>query len=173
MQLTATELRKALDPSGAREALINEIFLSGPHRKMYLIGSLRNEQVPVIGNRLRKETGLEVFDDWYAAGPEADDYWKKYEQGRGRSYAEALKGRAAKNVFAFDKANLDRCDMACLVMPAGRSGHLEFGYMAGRGKPSFILFPDGEPPNDRWDVMVQFATEVFFSVESFINYLKR
>ena len=41
--------------------------------KIYTIGSLRNEKVPLIANALR-DAGHEVFDDWYGAGPEADDY---------------------------------------------------------------------------------------------------
>lgn len=39
-------------------------------------------------------------------------------------------------------------------MPAGKSGHLELGYMIGNGKPCIIYF-EKEP--DRWDVMTQFA----------------
>src|ERR1041385_5062405 len=100
---------------------------------LYLIGSLRNPAVPALGEALRAH-GHEVFDDWYAAGPEADDKWKEYEVSRGRSYREALKGHAAKHVFEFDLHHLNRCDGCVLVLPAGRSGHLEFGFMCGKGK---------------------------------------
>lgn len=109
---------------------------------IYVIGSLRNEAIPEVSESLRA-LGLDVFDDWFAAGPEADDYWKKYEVSRGHSYKEALRGHAARHVFEFDKHHLDRCDAAVLILPAGRSGHLELGYVAGTGKPSFILL-DGE-----------------------------
>jgi len=40
--------------------------------KLYLIGSLRNPRVPEVAEILRWNGHL-VFDDWYAAGPEADD----------------------------------------------------------------------------------------------------
>lgn len=120
---------------------------------IYLIGSLRNPQVPVVAELLRK-AGFDVFDDWYAAGPEADDYWQKYENARGHTYGEALAGYAAQHVFAFDKYHLDRCEMALLMLPAGKSGHLELGYAAGKGKHTFILL-DKVP--DRYDVMYQFA----------------
>lgn len=135
--------------------------------KIYLIGSLRNPEVPVIANKLRN-IGYEVFDDWYAAGPEADDYWKKYEQNREHDYKQALSGYAAQHVYAYDRYHLDRCNIAVLVMPAGKSGHLEFGYMIGQGKRGYILLNDV----DRWDVMYQFATEVFFNVEDLLNKLK-
>lgn len=137
-------------------------------KSIYLIGSLRNEEIPEHAETLRS-LGLDVFDDWFAAGPEADDYWKKYETGRGNGYKEALRGYAARHVFSFDKYHLDRCDAAILALPAGRSGHLELGYVAGCGKPTFILL-DGQ--DSRFDVMYQFATEVFFDKEEIIAYFK-
>lgn len=138
-------------------------------KKIYLIGSLRSSKVPEIANKLRDE-GFEVFDDWYAAGPEADDYWQKYEEGRGHNYKEALGGYAAVDVYNFDKTHLDRCDLAVLVLPAGKSGHLELGYMIGTGKPGYILFD--EKMSDRWDVMYLFADGVFFDLKSLILDLK-
>lgn len=134
-------------------------------KRIYVIGSLRNPEIPNVGNALR-EVGLDVFDDWFAAGPHADDCWQEYETKRGRSYGEALQGAAARNVFAFDKRHLDSSDMALLVMPAGKSGHLELGYMIGKGKPGYVLF-DKEP--ERWDCMYQFAEGVFFNVADCIR----
>ena len=60
--------------------------------------------------------------------------------------------------------------MAVLLLPAGKSGHLELGYVIGKGKPGYILFDDTIP--DRWDVMYIFASGVFFDVESLIEELK-
>lgn len=134
---------------------------------IYVIGSLRNPLIPEIGNALR-EIGLEAFDDWFAAGPEADDSWKTYEQGRGSTYSGALMGYAAKHVFDFDKFHLDRVDSGLLVLPGGRSAHLELGYMIGRGKPGYVLM---DTP-DRWDVMYRFCERVFFSKEEMVEYFK-
>jgi len=125
---------------------------------IYLIGSLRNGAIPATASLLRQHD-YQVFDDWYAAGPEADDYWKSYEQARGRGYIEALQGEAAKNVHRFDQSHLDGAAAAILVLPAGKSGHLELGYMAGKGKKTFILL-DAE--HDRWDVMYRFADAVMY-----------
>ncbi len=135
---------------------------------VYLIGSLRNEIIPALGVELRSH-GFEVFDDWFAGGPEADDRWKDYELARGRTYGEALKGLGARNIFNFDNANLQRCDVMVLVVPCGKSAHLELGVMLGRGKPGYILFPDGEPSSQRWDVMYQFATGVCFSMQELVE----
>ena len=132
---------------------------------VYVIGSLRNPCIPQVSKALR-DAKHEVFDDWHAAGPEADDCWKRYEQERGRTYIEALSGYAARHVFDFDKLHLDRCDTAVLVLPAGKSGHLELGYMLGKGKRGFVLL---EESNDRWDVMYQFATGVAVSLEKLVE----
>jgi hypothetical protein len=126
--------------------------------RLYLIGSLRNPEVPALAGRLR-EAGHEVFDDWFAAGPEADDYWQKYEQQRGHSYAQGLAGYAANHVFQFDKHHLDTAQGGVLLLPAGKSGHLELGYLIGQGKPCYILLASKEP--ERWDVMYKFASGVF------------
>ena len=134
----------------------------------YLIGSLRNPKIPLIGNKLR-EAKIDIFDEWHDAGPEADDYWKKDQQARGRTYIEALASYAADHVYNFDKYHLDRCDGCILILPAGRSCHMEFGYVIGSGKRGYVLF---DKDTDRWDVMYKFATGLFFDIEELIKKLK-
>jgi hypothetical protein len=137
-------------------------------KTIYLIGSLRNSKVGEIGNDIRSY-GFGVFDDWLAAGPIADDSWRDYERQRGHNYREALAGYAARHVFNFDKHHLDRCDIGVLVCPAGKSGHLELGYIIGRGKPGFIMMDD-EP--ERFDVMYQFANGIAYNVPELIEMIK-
>ncbi len=137
-------------------------------KSIYLIGSLRNEKIPLIANEIESRTGYNVFDDWFSPGPEADDWWRKWAKARNMSYEDALNSYAARHVFEFDKYHIDQCDIAVLAMPAGRSGHLELGYILGTGKPGFILF-DGEP--ERWDIMTQFATGVAFDMDQLVKQL--
>lgn len=132
---------------------------------IYLIGSLRNPVVGDVAKRLR-DAGYEVFDDWRAAGPDADDHWRDYEKARGHDYRMALMGPSANHVFNFDREHIDRADAGVLVLPAGKSAHLELGYMIGRGKPGFILL-DQDP--DRFDVMYLFSTAVCRNVEDLIT----
>lgn len=136
-------------------------------KSIYLIASLRNPEVVKIGNKIR-ELGIEAFDDWSSPGPEADDFWKTYSEARGQTYKEALNSWSAKHVFEFDKYHLDRCDASVLILPAGRSCGIEFGYTIGRGKPAYCLL---DRP-DRWDVMLQFATGIFDNVDDLIEMLK-
>lgn len=129
---------------------------------LYLIGSLRNERIPELAKKIRKDNpDFEVFDEWYSAGPEADDYWKAHQKGKGLTYKEALEGYAARNVFSFDKRHLDRSSHALLVLPAGRSGHMEVMYAAyGVGAQAAILL---DATDDRWDVMYQFIPTILYN----------
>lgn len=132
---------------------------------VYLTGALKNPRIPVLGNTLRG-LGFDVMDEWHTPGPHADENWQAYEAQRGRTYNEALRGRAATNVFLFDRAYLDLSDIVILVMPAGKSAMLELGYAKGRGKES-IIYLDGEEP-DRYDVMPGFADHVVKTEEELL-----
>lgn len=128
---------------------------------VYLIGSLRNPIVPQVAAKIR-QAGIEVFDDWYAAGPIADDSWMEYERARGKTFEQALNDYAARHVLEFDRHHLNRAHIGVLVMPAGKSGHLELGYLAGQGKPTFVYFPE-EP--ERWDVMYGLTHGIRFDLD--------
>jgi len=124
---------------------------------IYLIGALKNQRIPDIGNLLRAQ-GYDVMDEWFTPGEMADVNLQEYERRRGRTYAEALNGRSVRNTFLFDRSYLDMADVVVLAMPAGKSAMLELGYAAGR-KKSTILFLDGAEP-DRYDVMTRFVDRV-------------
>lgn len=136
--------------------------------KIYLIGSLRNPRIPELAEKLRA-LNYDIFDDWYAAGPEADDYWQQYENRRGHTYQEALDGYAAGHVFAFDLHHLNEADAGVLVLPAGKSCHLELGYMIGKYKATYILIEE-EP--ERFDVMYKLADKVVLSEDELITELE-
>ena len=63
-----------------------------------------------------------------------------------------------QRAFDEDKAWLDWAEGVVLVVPSGRSAHLEAGYAVGQGKPIWVwgLFPKGE-----FDVMYRFADGLF------------
>lgn len=143
-------------------------------RRVYLIGSLRNPEVPKLAATLRA-AGWDVFDGWHSAGPEADDYWQRYATERGQTYEQALRDYPAQHVFQFDKRHIVAADAAVLVMPAGKSAHLELGFFIGRrealGLPNtgFIFLPD-KP--DRFDAMYAFSARVCVGESELMECLK-
>jgi hypothetical protein len=138
-------------------------------KKIYLIGSLANKNIPHIANRIR-EHGYEVFDQWWSPGPLADSYLGHYAKIRGMGYKETLQDYAAKNIFEFDKKHLLRADAAIMAMSAGKSAHLELGFFCGSGKPGYVLF-DKEP--SKVDIMYQFASDLFFNEEELFARLRK
>jgi hypothetical protein len=116
----------------------------------YIIGSLRNPRIPHLAALLIAQ-GYGEYSEWYSGGARADDDWTSHERLRGRRYVEAIRGYHAKQVMEMDLRHLKRCDGAIMVMPCGKSGHLELGWMIGQGKPGFVLL-DSEP--ERFDVML-------------------
>lgn len=135
---------------------------------IYLIGSLRNPEVPKVAQALRAD-GHEVFDEWFSAGKIADDSWRDHQQRKGLTYQDALKGYAARHIFEFDRYHLNRTDVGILLTPAGRSAHLELGYMIGKGKLAYVLLGQ---PSPRWDVMLCFADGVFDDILPLLAALK-
>jgi hypothetical protein len=141
------------------EAAVTQLAADLASPRVYVIGSLRNDNVPEIARAIRAATGAEVFDSWHGAGPDADTYWREYEQGKGHVYTKALEEPLARKNFGFDKEWLDWCNVGVLVMPAGISGHLEIGHLTGvPNKRTFILLE--EEPLEKWDLMYKLATLV-------------
>lgn len=138
--------------------------------KIYIIGTFKNDRVEPLGDKLRS-LGFEVFDSWRGTHPESDQVMWRYEQNRGHSYKEALRGLAAQNAFQFDKKHLDESDLAIMVMDAGRSAHIEAGYMIGRGKPVFVLL-EKDKKIERLDLMHNFLTDFFNTEEELLERLK-
>lgn len=137
---------------------------------IYVIGSLRNPQVPLVGNALRA-AGYDAFDQWYGGGRDADTELLRYARIRGWSYKEALHSPVVQNTFEFDERYLNTCDGAVLAAPAGPSAHLELGWVMDRGRtPGWVLFP-AEP--ERFDVMYRFClrsgADVCFSLEELLE----
>jgi hypothetical protein len=124
---------------------------------VYLIGSLRNPRIPEIANDLRA-AGYDVFEDWFSGGKEADDEWQRHEKVRGRSFIEALNGYHAQHVFKGDFFHLNRCHLAVMALPVGRSAFIELGYVIGSGKPGFVFTDGNELP--RYEVMAAFSISV-------------
>ena len=135
--------------------------------KIYLIGSLKHGRVRDVAFELRA-AGHEVFDDWHACGPDADADWQNYESERGRAYKEALQAPFAQHAFNFDLTHIKAADIGVLVLPAGKSGHLELGYMIGRGQRGYILL-DGEP--SAWDLMYLIAHGIFYNIAELLEVL--
>jgi len=132
-------------------------------RRIYLASSWRNPHQPWLVELLRGD-GHEVYDfrnpphstgfQWKDIGLEAPFTAEQYRT------AIVSHPRAAQG-FGADFAAMRWADTGLLVLPCGRSAHLELGWMAGAGKRTIILTQDGEEP----ELMALLADHICVSVD--------
>lgn len=117
--------------------------------KIYLASSWRNPEQPETVKQLRL-CGHEVYDfrnpkpgdkgfAWSAIDPE----WQGWN---GRIYREKIKHPIACAGFKNDWDAMVWADTCVLLLPCGRSAHIEAGYFVGAGKRLVILLADQNEP---------------------------
>lgn len=118
------------------------------NRKIYVASSWRNAQQPEIVQLLRSK-GHGVYDfrtpDTSHSGFAWSDIDPAWESWTREQFLAGLKHPIAVESFEQDLTAMEWADTCVLVMPCGRSAHLEAGWFIGRGKPTAILLADGGP----------------------------
>ena len=116
--------------------------------RVYVASSWRNKQQPHVVSGLR-HFGHIVYDfrhprphDDGFHWSEIDSDWKTWSPSE---FITALSHPLAIRGFDADFAAMEDADVGLLVMPCGRSAHLEAGYFVGAGKPLVIALAAGEP----------------------------
>ena len=131
--------------------------------RIYVASSWRKPHQPSIVDFLRYD-GHEVYD--FRNPPHNTGFaWGQIGLSTpctAEDYRNALltHPRAAQG-FNSDFAAMRWAGTCVLVLPCGRSAHLELGWMAGAGKRTLILTQDGEEP----ELMALLADTICISVE--------
>ena len=106
---------------------------------IYVASSWRNEYQPLVVSGLRM-AGFQVFDfrdnDAMFHWREIDERWRFWDFEKCQ---RAMDHNLAKRAFEVDFGALQKADAVVLVMPCGRSAHLELGWAVGRGLPTAVL----------------------------------
>jgi len=89
----------------------------------------------------------------------------------GLNAVEFLKDERSQKAFEEDKRWLDWADICILILPAGKSSHLEAGYAKGCGK-KLLIWQDSFPEGD-FDVMYGFADLITDNINDVFKYLRR
>jgi hypothetical protein len=140
--------------------------------KIYLASSWRNATQPSVLSMLRRH-GHEVYDfrnppggivggfQWMALDPD----WQSWSAN---DYRKHLALPHAQLGFNSDFDGMKWADVGVLLLPCGRSAHLELGWMAGAGKRTIILTRDGEEP----ELMALLASTICITLGEVLEQLR-
>ncbi|MGV3705428.1 MAG: hypothetical protein ACO1NU_08620 [Arcticibacter sp.] len=138
---------------------------------VYVASSWRNDYQQQVVQRLRDQ-GHDVYDfknppsrtgfSWSDVDPD----WKKWTNVQ---YLQGLNHPISQAGFKSDFDAMKWADACVLVMPCGRSAHVEAGWMQGAGKPTFILLDEhttAEP-----ELMYKMFNAVCLSIDAVLIHL--
>ena len=139
--------------------------------KIYVASSWRNSYQPEVVSVLR-EQGHEVYDFRNPAPGDNGFHWseldEKWQDWSPENFRDALNDPIAVDGFNSDASALKSSDCCVLVLPSGRSAHLEAGFMAGMGKPLIIFIPEPCEP----ELMYSFARKIVTDMHQLIFSVK-
>lgn len=108
--------------------------------KIYLASSWRNKYYNGILKLLQKEH-YHVYD-FRANGFSWTSFDKNWENWDVMDFWRGLQHPVAEKGFNKDFYAMRNADACVLVLPSGRSSHLEAGYFVGAGKSLLIYLPE-------------------------------
>jgi nucleoside 2-deoxyribosyltransferase len=135
--------------------------------RIYVASSWRNEKQPSVVEALRA-AGHDVYDFRHPQPGNEGFHWSEidpaWRQWTPERFRNALADPIADRGFGFDVQALAGCDACVLVLPSGRSAHLELGYAAGAGKPTFVLMLGPDEP----ELMYKLCDRVCLSIDEVV-----
>lgn len=133
-------------------------------RKIYLASSWRNAYQPAMVERLREHH--DVYDFRNPIAGDDGFSWKQCTDTNPSTWTPenyidiVTKHPIARRGFNMDLGGMEWADTCVLLLPSGRSAHLEAGYMIGRGKKTYVLLkPEAFEP----ELMYLLANGIFAS----------
>lgn len=138
---------------------------------IYVASSWRNKYQPEVVAELRKHD----FDVYDFRNPEPGDHgfhWhdidQNWQEWTPEQYISNLGNPIALKGFGKDYNAMLRADACVLVLPCGRSAHLEAGWFIGAVKKTIIYIPEKIEP----ELMYKMTTHVYDKMEDVIRALK-
>lgn len=139
--------------------------------RVYVASSWRNPQHLALVYALR-DVGHEVYNfrDPHGDGTDAGFHWSeidpRWKQWTPGQFRDRLEHPIAVGGYEKDRNAMDWAQAFVLVMPCGRSAHLELGWACGAGKPTLILLSDGEP-----ELMYRMPDRLCLSIDEVLHAL--
>ena len=140
--------------------------------RIYLASSWRNAYQPDAVQQLRM-VGHQVYDFRNPPNGVPGFAWSEIDPDRqswkAESYRHLLTTHPiAARGYVTDYRGMEWADICVLLLPCGRSAHLEAGWFAGRGKRLIIWTRDGEEP----ELMALMANHICISLAEVLEALE-
>ena len=146
-------------------------------RRIYVASSWKNDYQPRFVQELRKR-GHKVYDFRNPMGRKDSDVWesvtprvgnfeqyKRISEVSADDFAKMLEDRDALERFRDHYIALQAADTCILLLPCGKSAHVEAGLMAGFDKEVFVLSTESLVKPELMYLSFGFGSEVFFTDE--------
>lgn len=139
--------------------------------KIYVASSWRNPRQQAVVELLRAQ-GHEVYDFRNPAPGNIGFSWRQVDPGgfsTPQDYLAKIDHPICNGGFWLDMDALMACDACVLVLPCGRSAHLELGWAVGAGKKTAILLS-----YDQWEpeLMYKMVDLVALQFDEIISWLR-
>lgn len=136
-------------------------------KRIYVASSWRNTHQQQVVNVLRSRGHL-VYDFRNPAPGNHGFHWSaidpNWETWDPRAFRAALEHPVAVAGYGFDFDAMNWADTCVLVLPCGRSAHLEAGWFAGSGKALHVLTSGAEEP----ELMYRMATSICVDINELL-----
>lgn len=142
--------------------------------KIYIASSWKNHEiVRNLANLIRKGLLDVECDDF--TDPSQGRFvfsWTEITEDEMKLNAKNfLEDERAQKAFQEDVSRIDWADVLIMILPCGKSAHMELGYAAGKGSKEIIVFsPCGFEPGE-WEVMYGFAQLLTDNLSELFQYL--
>lgn len=140
-------------------------------RRIYVASSWRNHYQPLVIEALRT-AAHDVYDFRNPRVGNHGFHWSEvdpaWETWTPTTYHEKLQHPVSQAGYALDWGAMQGADTGVLVLPSGRSAHIEAGYFVGAGKELHILMLDRQEP----ELMYLMATSICLSIDDLVVRLK-
>jgi len=137
---------------------------------VYVASSWRNPIQPAVCAVL-KAAGIDHYDFRNPAPGVSGFAWSEidpdWQNWTAEQYVKALDDPIAAEGYRLDFDAMQKADTFVLVLPCGRSAHLELGWAVGAGKRTAILTRDGEEP----ELMAKMVDHIATSVIDLLGWL--
>lgn len=150
---------------------------------VYVASSWRNPRQPEVIERLRSE-GIDCYDfrnpkegsvgfSWRETKAEGSSESMSVVEGvkvkgsdweSAADYQQMLTHPRAIEGFGNDWNAMQRADAFLMILPCGKSAHLEMGWAVGAGKPSVILLEDPVEPELMYKMVDYYTADIDFAV---------